>query len=154
MSFNRTRRGPRPPCNTRLSSRNDDCARRLTSDETVSSQRGSTSDGISRTASTTTLVGKCGIRTTLDVGNVAPAACASLSGTGPQCSMNGERADVGRGVASTSLSVGQPIDESWKAGAAGDAGREARGGTESFILARFSKDLKEKSHKSHWKHKF
>ena len=41
-----------------------------------------------------------------------------------------------------------------KAGAAGDAGREARRDTESFIFARFSKDLKEKSHKSHWKHKF
>ena len=61
--------------------------------------------------------------------------------------MNGERADVGRGVASTSLSVGKPIDESWCAGAAGDADREARGDTESFIFARFSKDLKEKSHK-------
>ena len=48
--------------------------------------------------------------------------------------MNGGRADVGGGVASTSASVGNPIDESWWAGAAGDAGREARGDAESFIL--------------------
>ena len=102
----------------------------------VSSERGSTCDGISRSASLTTLVGKSGKRTTLDVGNVAPAACDAASGTGPHCSMNGERADVGRGVASTSASVGQPIDESRCARAAGDAGREARGDTESFILPR------------------
>ena len=62
------------------------------------------------------------------------AACDAASGTGPHCNMNGGRADVGGGVASTSASVGNPIDESWWAGAAGDAGREARGDTESFIL--------------------